>query len=113
MRLGKFNPGQKLNAVFLGASIVVMLGSGVMLKWFSIVPLDWRVGATFVHDWFALLIWFSVGAHVFLAVRDPIAMHGMRRGTVTARWARNARPRWYEEETGRPADRFKQSVEAP
>lgn len=98
--------------MLLGAAIVVMLGSGVMLKWFSIVPLDWRVGATFVHDWFALLIWISVGAHVFLAIRDPDAMHGMRRGTVTARWARTMRPRWYEDETGRPADRFKQSVEA-
>jgi formate dehydrogenase subunit gamma len=109
VRLGKFNPGQKLNAMFLGAAGLVMLGTGVMLKWFSIVPLDWRVGATFVHDWMALGIWISVSAHVLLALRDPVAMHGMRRGTVTARWARTERPRWYEEETGQPADRLRQS----
>lgn len=109
VRLGKFNPGQKLNSMFLGAAIVVMLGSGVMLKWFSIVPLDWRVGATFVHDWFALGIWLSVGAHVLFALRDPIAMNGMRRGTVTARWARNERPHWYEEETEQSPDRLDQS----
>ena len=109
VRLGKFNPGQKLNATFLGAAIVVMLGSVVMLKWFSIVPLDWRVGATFVHDWFALAIWLSVGTHVLFALRDPVAMHGMRRGTVTARWAQNERPRWYEEETGQSPDRIDQS----
>ena len=109
VRLGKFNPGQKLNAMFLGAAIVVMLGSGVMLKWFSIVPLDWRVGATFVHDWFALGIWLSVGAHVLFALRDPVAMHGMRHGTVPARWARTQRPRWYDEETGQPADRLEES----
>jgi formate dehydrogenase subunit gamma len=102
-RLGKFNPGQKLNATFLGAAIVVMLGTGVILKWFSIAPLDWRVGATFVHDWFALAIWISVLAHIFLALRDPVALGGMRRGTVTARWARSRRPRWYEEQTGQPA----------
>jgi len=111
-RLGKFNPGQKLNAMFLGAALVVMLGTGVILKWFSLVPLDWRVGATFVHDWFALGIWLAVTAHIFLALRDPDALHGMRRGTVTARWARGRRPRWYEEETGRPADRFKPALES-
>jgi hypothetical protein len=29
----------------------------------------------------------------------------MLRGSVTARWARLHRPRWYEEETGLPAER--------
>jgi formate dehydrogenase subunit gamma len=108
-RLGKFNPGQKLNATFLGAAIPLMMATGVMLKWFSLVPLDTRVGATFVHDWTALLIWLSVTGHVLFALRDPIALGGMWRGTVTARWARTERPRWFEEETGQPAVRLKQS----
>jgi formate dehydrogenase subunit gamma len=112
-RLGKFNPGQKLNAVFLGAAMLVMMGSGVMLKWFSLVPLDIRVGATFVHDWFALGIWLSITGHVLFALRDPVALGGMLRGSVTARWARNERPRWYEEETGKPASRLKQSPTPP
>ena len=102
-RLGKFNPGQKINAVFLGSAAVVMFGTGVMLHWFSLVPLDWRTGATFVHDWFALGVWLSVGGHVLFAMRDPIALGGMRHGTVSARWARTERPRWYEEEMGAPA----------
>jgi formate dehydrogenase subunit gamma len=102
-RLGKFNPGQKINAVFLGAAAVVMFGTGVMLHWFSLVPLDWRTGATFVHDWFALGIWLSVGGHVLFALRDPVALGGMRHGTVSARWARTERPRWFEEETGQPS----------
>ena len=59
-----------------------------------------RTGATFVHDWFALGIWLSIAGHVFLALRDPVALDGMRRGFVTSRWARTKRPRWYEEETG-------------
>jgi formate dehydrogenase subunit gamma len=112
-RLGKFNPGQKLNSAFLGAAMLVMMGSGVMLKWFSLVPLDIRVGATFVHDWTALAIWLSVTGHVFLAFHDPIALRGMVRGTVTARWARNGRPRWYEEETGQPASRLKATAQSP
>jgi formate dehydrogenase subunit gamma len=106
-RLGKFNPGQKLNAAFLGSAIVVMLGTGIVLKWFSLFSLTTRVGATFVHDWVALGIWISVLGHILLAVRDPIALRGMLHGAVTARWARTNRPRWYEAETGEPAGRLK------
>jgi formate dehydrogenase subunit gamma len=102
-RLGKFNPGQKLNAAFLGSAIVVMLGTGIILKWFSVFSLSTRTGATFVHDWVALGIWISVLGHIFLALRDPDALAGMRRGRVSARWARTMRPRWYESETGHPA----------
>ena len=110
---GKFNRGQRLNATFLGAAAVVMLGTGSVMKWFSLFPLDWRTGATFVHDWFALGIWLSVGGHIFFAFRDPIALGAMLRGTVTARWARNERPRWYEEETGLAVNRLKQSSQDP
>jgi formate dehydrogenase subunit gamma len=106
-RLSKFNPGQKVNAAFLGASIVVMLVTGVMLRWYEPFSLDWRTGATFVHDWLALGIWIAVIAHIVFAVRDPVALRGMARGTVSAWWARTQRPRWYEEETGRAATRLK------
>jgi formate dehydrogenase subunit gamma len=106
-RLGKFNPGQKLNAAFLGSAIVVMLGTGIVLKWFSLFSLDTRTGATFVHDWVAIGIWISVLGHILLALRDPVALGGMLHGAVTARWARTNRPRWYEAETGESATRLK------
>lgn len=102
-QLAKFNPGQKLNAAFFGSAIVVMLGTGIILKWFSFFSLSTRTGATFVHDWVALGIWISVLGHIFLALRDPDALDGMRRGRVSARWARTMRPRWYEAETGEAA----------
>jgi len=102
-RLGKFNPGQKLNAAFLGSAIVVMLASGIVLKWFSLFALDTRVGATFVHDWVALGIWLSVLGHIYLALRDPTALNAMLHGHVPVGWARRERPRWYEAETGEPA----------
>jgi formate dehydrogenase subunit gamma len=102
-RLGKFNPGQKLNAAFLGSAIVVMIASGIVLKWFSLFALSTRTGATFVHDWVALGIWISVTGHILIAMRDPVALGGMLRGHVPARWARAERPRWYEAETGEPA----------
>jgi len=106
-RLGKFNAGQKLNATFLGAAIVLMLGTGIMMKWFESFPLSWRTGATFVHDWVALGVWIAVIGHIVFAMRDPEALASMRGGKISARWARTKRPRWYEETTGNPADRPK------
>ena len=67
----KFNPGQKLNAIFIGSSIVVMLASGCILKWFGHFPLDWRTGATLVHDLFALGIFIVVFGHIAFALSPP------------------------------------------
>ena len=95
--LGKFNPGQKLNATFIAAAAIVMLGTGSIMKWFDLFPLDWRTGATFVHDWFALGIWAAVIGHILFAVKDGDALDGMIGGTVPAAWARTKAPLWYEE----------------
>jgi len=58
VQLGKFNPGQKLNATFIGAAIVVMLMSGAIMRWYEPFSDSWRQGATFVHDWFAIGLLF-------------------------------------------------------
>ena len=100
VRLGKFNPGQKLNATFVAAVIVVMLATGSIMNWFNLFPTDYRTGAEFVHDWFALGLWLVVIGHVWLAFSDPVALHGMTGGSVTASWARRHRPRWYDEVSG-------------
>jgi len=98
VRLGKFNPGQKLNASFIAGVIVVMLATGSIMKWFSYFPVDWRTGATFVHDWIAIILFVVVVGHIGMALADPDSLNSMLRGTVDARWARQRRPRWYEEE---------------
>jgi len=95
--LGKFNPGQKLNAAFIGAAGIVMLATGSIMKWFEPFPLDWRTGATFVHDWFALGIWVAVIGHICFAVSDGDALDSMIGGTVPAAWARTKAPLWYQE----------------
>lgn len=95
--LGKFNPGQKLNAALISGTIVVMLGTGSIMKWFDLFPLGWRTGATFVHDWFALLVWVLVVGHIGFALRDGDALDSMLGGTVPAAWARTKAPLWYEE----------------
>ena len=95
--LGKFNPGQKLNAAFIAGAAIVMLGTGSIMKWFQHFPLDWRTGATFVHDWFALGIWIAVLGHIAFALSDTDALSGMLGGSVPASWAKKKAPLWYKE----------------
>ncbi len=94
----KFNPGQKLNAIFTGAAIVVMLASGAMLKWFRFFPVDWRTGATFVHDAFAYAIFIVVAGHVLFAFTHPESLRSMIKGKVTQTWAARHAPGWLAEE---------------
>jgi formate dehydrogenase subunit gamma len=96
-QLGKFNPGQKLNATFVGAAIVVMLATGSIMYWFAFFSNDIRTGATFVHDWFAFGIWLSVIGHVAFALSDRDSLNAMLHGPVSESWAIQKRPRWYVE----------------
>jgi formate dehydrogenase subunit gamma len=94
----KFNPGQKLNALFTGGAIVVMLGTGSILKWYRFFPLDWRTGATFVHDVLALGIFLVVTGHVAFALTHPEALRSMLSGSVSRAWARRHASGWLAEE---------------
>jgi formate dehydrogenase subunit gamma len=99
VQLGKFNPGQKLNTAFIAGAGVVMLGTGSIMHWFDLFSLDWRTGATFAHDWFALGIWVAVLGHIFFALRDQDSIEAMLGGEISANWARKKAPLWYEELT--------------
>ena len=103
VRMGKFHPGQKLNAAFTLGSVVVMLATGSIMHWFRFFPVDWRTGATFVHDWLAIVIAIVVAGHLRMALKDRDARRAMTEGWVPTIWARRHRPRWYEEMTGHPA----------
>jgi formate dehydrogenase subunit gamma len=93
----KFNPGQKLNAIFVGASIVIMLASGSVLKWFGFFPVSWRTGATFVHDVLALAIFMVVAGHILFALTHPESMRSMLKGWVSTAWAARNAPGWLKE----------------
>ena len=95
--LGKFNPGQKLNAAFIAGAAIVMIATGSIMKWFEPFPIDWRTGATFVHDWIAIGLFAVIVGHIAIALSDPDALRGMVRGWVPASWARRHRPKWFEE----------------
>jgi formate dehydrogenase subunit gamma len=94
----KFNPGQKLNAIFIGGSIVLMFATGFVLKWFRFFPVSWRTGATFVHDVLAFAIFAVVIGHILFAVTHRDALRAMVRGWVTESWAARHAPGWLQEE---------------
>jgi formate dehydrogenase subunit gamma len=98
VRLGKFNPGQKLNSAFVGAALVTMLATGIVLRFFGPFPLSWRTGATFIHDWTALALGLAITGHIVLALGDGDALRGMLFGRVPEAWAKRKAPRWYEAE---------------
>jgi formate dehydrogenase subunit gamma len=103
VRLGKFNPGQKLNAAFTGGAILVMLITGSIMRWPNHFPLSWRTGATFVHDWVFIGLFLTISGHVLFATVDGEALRSMVGGWISGRWARRHAPVWYEELTGEPA----------
>ena len=94
----KFNPGQKLNTLFTGGAIAVMLGTGSILKWYRFFPLNWRTGATFVHDVLALGIFLVVTGHIVLGLTHREALRSILSGRVTAAWARRHASGWLAEE---------------
>jgi formate dehydrogenase subunit gamma len=92
--VGKFNAGQKLNASLSSGSILVLLGTGVLMYFVRLAPLPYRSGATFVHDWFSLALGLLVVGHVIFALKDPEARRGMRTGSVSRAWARIEHAGW-------------------
>ena len=97
IRVGKFNAGQKLNATLTAGSIVVLLGSGLLMFFPDVARLSWRTGATLVHDWFALGLGLLVCGHIAQAFRDPEARRGMRTGWVSRSWALEQHGEWADE----------------
>jgi formate dehydrogenase subunit gamma len=96
----KFNPGQKLNAIFIGVTIVVMLATGSVLQWFRLFPVQWRTGATFVHDVFALGVFVVVIGHVLMALTHRESLVSIFKGWVSENWAARHAARWLQEQKG-------------
>lgn len=98
LQQGKFNAGQKLNAAFTAGAMVLMLATGSIMNWYKPWPLVWRTGATFVHDWVAIALFFTITGHILYALGDRDALGSMWKGTISATWAKRHAPRWLSEE---------------
>lgn len=104
LRLGKFNAGQKLNAIFVAGALPVMLITGSLMYWNKPFSDSWRTGATFVHDWGFVALFVVVVGHIGKAFVEPTLLASMRRGWVPASWAAKHRPRWHDEATAAASD---------
>ena len=98
LKADKFNPGQKLNAIFIGASIVVLLTTGAMLQWFRFFPVPWRTGATFVHDVLAWMVFVVVFGHIVMALTHRDLLKSIFTGWIGDKWARAHAASWLEEQ---------------
>jgi formate dehydrogenase subunit gamma len=74
-----------------------MLATGSIMRFFEPFPVDWRTGATFVHDWTALALLAVVLGHIAKALAEPVALRAMRRGTVPTAHVERHHPRWWDE----------------
>src|SRR6202011_6023129 len=97
LRLGKFNPGQKLNAAFTGGAVLLMLATGSMMRWYKPWPLRWRTGATFVHDWIALALFCTITGHIWMALNDRESLGAMWGGSISRAWVKRHAPLWLQE----------------
>jgi formate dehydrogenase subunit gamma len=110
--LGKFNPGQKLNAAFIGAALVVMLVTGLIMKFPDGFSNSIRTGAEFVHDATFLALAIVIIGHIMFAMRDPDSLRAMVRGWVPESWAKRERPKWWADLDAAMSARASGDVEA-
>ena len=100
---GRFNAGQKLNALLTASLAVLFVVSGLFL-WLG--ERDHRFlldGAGTVHDTAMLLSLGLLAGHLYLAVIHPSTRHalrGMTLGDVREDWAREHHPKWVEGDGG-------------
>jgi formate dehydrogenase gamma subunit len=97
VRNGKFNAGQKLNAAWTGGSIVVMLLTGLIMRWGNPWPLDWRTGSTFVHQALAIAASVVIVGHIRMALADGASLRSMVSGRIPRAWAQRHAPAWLAE----------------
>ncbi|MEV7890283.1 cytochrome b/b6 domain-containing protein [Streptomyces sp. NPDC002817] len=91
---GKFNAGQKVYASWIAGATLVMLGTGLLMWFTHLTPIQWRTSATFVHDWLALTVGIVLAGHIGMALGDPEARRGLRTGKVSREWAEREHSLW-------------------
>lgn len=94
---GKFNGGQKAEASFLGGSMVVMLVTGVLMRFAPSSWISWQQGATLVHDVGFLAVAVAVLGHIYIAMSRPEQLKSMFTGFIDRKWAARNNPAWLDE----------------
>jgi len=94
---GRFNAGQKVNAVLTAAFAVLFFVSGLLL-WYGERDTRFRLGGTvFLHDALMYVSVVIVAGHLYLSILHPTTRHslrGMILGSVREDWARAHHAKW-------------------
>src|SRR5579862_7300066 len=97
---GRFNAGQKLNAV-LTAAFAILFGVSGLLLWFGEQDTRFRFASTVIlHDGLMYVSLVLLVGHLYLALIHPATRHalrGMTLGTVSEEWARRHHGKWEPE----------------
>ena len=102
--MGKYNGGQKLLFWFLGAAMLVLFASGIVIwrayfsAYFPIGVI--RIGAL-LHAACAALMIIAIIVHVYAAIWVRGTIRAMLYGTVTRAWAKQHHRAWYRQVTGK------------
>jgi len=97
---GRFNAGQKINAIVTSALAVLFAITGFFL-WYGERDHAFRLqNALLVHDWLMYISFFLLLGHLYLALINPSTRHslsGMTRGWVREDWALRHHRKWVEQ----------------
>ena len=97
---GRFNAGQKVNAIVTAALAVLFAVTGFFL-WYGERDHAFRLqNALLVHDWLMYISFFLLLGHLYLALVNPSTRHslsGMTRGWVREDWALRHHRKWAEQ----------------
>lgn len=99
--IGKYNPGQKLFAIFIAAATLVLGVTGIFIWAPSMFP-RWIVQLSLMtHGLLFVGSVMFVVVHVYLAtIGNPGTIEAMLYGNVRKLWAKKHHPRWYKEVSG-------------
>ena len=105
---GRFNAGQKVNAMLTASFAALFAVSGTLL-WLGERDSTFRFASTIVlHDGLTLISLVLLCGHLYLALIYPATRHslqGMTTGSVRYEWARRHHPKWLEARAQQSVDR--------
>ena len=97
---GRFNAGQKINAVVTAALAVLFAVTGFFL-WYGERNHAFRLqNALLVHDWLMYISFVLLLGHLYLSLIHPSTRHSLSaitRGWVHEDWALRHHPKWVEQ----------------
>jgi formate dehydrogenase subunit gamma len=98
-RQGRFNAGQKLNAIFVVWCTLTFTVTGFIIWQDRRFPGDLVNHANSLHTTLAYIALLAFLGHLYLAAVHPLTRHAFRaitQGWVSAAWAEEHHPKWVE-----------------